>query len=343
MNNRVFYISGPRRNMIPGYWLYDYLIDDGYSVVPFYERTTSEATHSKLFRAFRYLSISFSVLRHARKNDLVLVYDNDFAGYILSFLSVIFGSPFVVLKINQMGSTKGKLLSPHTQFVAKVGFKNMYTTCNNDELGDLFSQQLHIPRSHFITVPDSISDFGADIEQIEDRSDEGYIFMGGATQRDYHLFVECARHLPKYQFMAVTFESYKDYFINAPTNLKVIYNLPEKQFYEKIAHSSLVFVPLTGDLQGGQMVLFQAALLGKAIVTTENLAIHTYFDSSSVALIPIGNVEKAVDVLQSLMSNSETRKKRGTNAYKSIKRFTTEAIYRQYKEKLFPLSEIHHK
>lgn len=335
MSKRVFYISGPQRNLQPGYWLYDYLKSDGYFIISYYNRKDDNEVITKYIRFKRLLFNSLSVLFRARKEDMILVYDHDYSGYVLSFLIWLFRPYLTVLKINQMGGNKSHLFPTHLRFLASRGFKNMYTTCNNKKIGSLFSKELKIPQTHFIPIPDSISDFGSELLSIKDKEEENYIFMGGATHRDYALFVECARHMPEYNFVAVTFEKYKSYFEAAPRNVKVFYGLLEKDFYKMIAHSNVVFVPLTNDLQGGQMVIFQAALLGKAIVTTQNEAIGTYFDENDIVVISIGSLKEATDNLQRLMSDKKQRITLGTSANEAIRKFTTEEIYKQYKQLLF--------
>lgn len=335
MCRRIFYISGPKRNLQSGYWLFDSLKKDGYEIIPYFNRKDDQEKITSYIRFKRLFFNSLSVVFKARFGDMILVYDHDYSGYVLSFLISWFKPYLTVLKINQMGGNKKHLLPFHLKVLAKRGFRNMYTTCNNSTIGLLFSRELNIPISHFIPIPDSISDFGKDILSIKNKTERNYIFMGGATHRDYALFVECAKRLPQYEFIAVTFSKYKHCFEAAPKNVKVIYGLSEMDFYEMIAHSNIVFVPLTNDLQGGQMVIFQAALLGKPIITTQNEAIGTYFDEDSITLMQIGDVDAAVRYLQMFMCDAKLRIMQGRNAHDVIRKFTTEEIYKQYKQLLF--------
>nr|WP_315199400.1 hypothetical protein [uncultured Flavobacterium sp.] len=234
-----------------------------------------------------------------------------------------------------MANNEESLYSPIKRYFVRRAYQQIYTTVNNQKISDIFSSFLNISKSHFIPIPDSLSNFGWDISRITDKEDHGYIFMGGATHRDYSLFIEVAKRLPKYHFVAVTFESYKDIFKNAPLNVKVKYGMKENEFYQVIANSSLVFVPILNNMQGGQLVLFQGALLEKSLVTTENIAIHTYFNEKSVKLIPIGDTNMAVKIIIELMGNCKVRQERGKAAYNDIIKFTPEKIYEQYKQKLF--------
>lgn len=335
MSNNLIFISGPQRNMLPGYWLYDFLVKDGYNIIPFYMRKDDREKRGKFTVFYRIIKMIFYVLFNATRDDLILVYDNDSTGIYLGLALSIFRPSLIVHKINCMANSRERLYSPLKRPLVRKAYTHIYTTVNNENISSLYANFFNIDKSHFIPVPDSLSDFGQEIMNIKDREDKGYIFMGGATHRDYHLFIKVARLLPQYKFVAITFEKYKKIFSNAPSNIEVLYSLPENKFYEVIAHSSVVFIPLDNDLQGGQMVLFQGALLEKPLVSTDNTAIHTYFDDTSIKIMQIGDVEAAVEILAEMMGDITLREKRGKAAYSTIIKFTPEEIYKQYRSKLF--------
>lgn len=335
MKRRVIYITGPRRNTIPGYWLYDNLVKDGYEVKPFYMRKDDTEKGNKILYYSNLSRIAIYVIFKVTKRDLLLTYDNDTTAIYLSLIISLFRPSLIMHKINCMAGKKGQLYSPYKRFFVKKAYEKIYTTVNNDILAREFSTFLEIPLSHFIPIPDSISDYGEVLCKIKDRSPHGYIFSGGASNRDYPLLLECARKLPHRHFLVVTFKDFQSVFKNAPSNVEIIYGLPEIEFYKKIAHSSLVFVPLNNNLQGGQMVVFQGALLEKPIITTDSIAIKTYFKEQSISLVPIGNTDIAIEKIEELMSNKELCDKKGKAAAKDINRFTTDFIYNQYRTKLF--------
>lgn len=332
---KLFYISGPKKNVTSGYWLYNQLQEDFDAVKALYIRENDVISPWR--QRFNMFKVIFITLFTANKDDLILVYDNDTTGIYLGLLLHIFRPKLFVHKINAMANTKGQLYSTFKKFFVRMAYKNIVTTVNNEDIANLYASFLNLPKRHFVPIPDSISDFGNKILKIANMSDEGYVFMGGATHRDYELFVEVARHLPQYQFVAVTFERYKHYFDNATKNVVVLYNLKEDDFYQKIANSSMVYVPLTNDMQGGQLVVMQGALLKKPIITTDTMAIHSYFSDTSAFFLGIGDLNKSIKVISTLMENKVLREEFGNKAFKDVSRFTTEAIYEQYKEKLFSI------
>lgn len=333
---RVFFISGPKKNVVNGYWLYDKLKEDFQNVFPFYIR--KDNADSSMKRLFNQLKIIFIVLFKAKSDDKIIVYDNDTTGLYIALALSFFRPHLIVYKINAMANSSSKLYSPLKRFFVRRAYKRIFTTVNNQDIADLYSKFLNLPMAHFIPIPDSISDFGKDIETLKDTKEQGYIFMGGATHRDYALFVDVARSLPQYQFVAVTFEQYKSSFKDAPSNVQVYYGLSEMDFYQKIANCNIVFIPLNNDMQGGQLVVMQGALLHKPIITTETVAVHTYFDRNTAYLMPIGDKAGSINIIQELMGNSILRKAMGDKAYRQIAKFTVDSIYEQYKKKLFVIT-----
>lgn len=333
--SKCYIISGPKKNLIKGYWLYDFLEADGYEMKPFWMRLNDEEKYQKIKWILRLTKAIICILFKADTDDLIVVYDNDTSGVYLGLILSIFRPSLFVCKINCMANTSGALYSPLKAVFVRQGYKNIYTTVNNKEIAALFSSFLHLPETHFIPIPDSISDFGKAITEISNTSEKGYIFMGGNTHRDYNLFMDVAKELPQYEFVAIASSLYKKVLDNAPDNVSVYYSIPERDFYQFVANCSIVFIPLKNDLQGGQLVLFEGALLHKPLITTETIAIHTYFDDENIIVVPIGDKDLCVSKIQELMENKLMRTKMGNKAYDQIIKFTPEHIYRQYKNKLF--------
>ena len=321
--------------MQPGYWLYDYLISDGHHIKPFYMRKSDTEKISFFKKQWRRYKAVFSILFNARNNDLILVYDCDTEGIYIGLFISFFRPSLMVYKINCMAASKGNLYSPFKRLLVRQAYTHIITSVNNEKIAQLFSEFLNLPISHFIPIPDSISDFGKEILSMEPEEEIYDVFMGGNTHRDYTLFVEAAKRLPQYRFHAVTTRLHESIFNNKTANLSVEYSLPEREFYKRIAQSKIVFVPLTTDVQGGQMVLFQGALLKKALVSTRSETINTYFDARAIILLEIGDVERSVLEIMNLMDDAEKRKDLGEQSYLQISRFTTSSIYNEYKTKLF--------
>ena len=331
---KLYYIVGPSNHAVSGYWLYDHLLSDGYDIQTYYLRKNDKENYLKVKSPFRLLLIICRLLFSAKKQDKILVYDNDTTGIYIGLAISILRPSLIVMKINCMANSKERLYSPLKRIFVRRAYKHIYTTVNNQTIADIFSNFLDLPSSHFIPVPDSLANLGEEISKISDFEDKNYIFMGGASNRDFSLFVEVAKQLPQYKFIAVTFEKYKHIFLDAPTNVEVKYGIPVEQFLQILANASLLFIPLINNMQGGQLVIFQGALSQKPILTTDTVAIHTYFTDSSISLIPMGDLDSAVEKVNSLMEDEERRKLLGQAAYNQILKFTPKKIYNEYRTKL---------
>lgn len=155
------------------------------------------------------------------------------------------------------------------------------------------------------------------------------IFLwGGNTRRDYGMLVRLAKKRPDYQFLVITNNSYKYVFEDKPDNINLYYNISGDDFYQKLAHCRMCFIPLTSDLQGGQIVLFGAALLRKPIVTTKSSAISSYFDESNSFLIPVGDDNLAECYIDKIINSSKAEIDSMTSsAYDSVKRYDADSTY----------------
>lgn len=90
-------------------------------------------------------------------------------------------------------------------------------------------------------------------------------------------------------------------------------------------YKSMIFV-LSSDYEGQSNALLEAMAIGMPCITTNCSGINEIIDNTNGILISQNNVEELVDALVKLINNREIRSVIGSNARKSMNRFTVEEI-----------------
>ena len=123
------------------------------------------------------------------------------------------------------------------------------------------------------------------------KTDGGYVFCGGNSERDWNLMYAVAEKLPQVQFVFVmsgaTFEHYKDRRLS---NVCLYDKMPLNEFMDKIYHSSMVCFPLSTEAPAGLTVMISAAVNGKLIMMTDTPVTRGYINDEFGVLLQ-NNVE----------------------------------------------------
>ena len=85
---KIYYLSGPHINVEDGYWLYDQLIKDGFSVKSYY---LYRYGHSRDFSTrIHHFTRAIKLLLSSKKDDMVLLYDVTSEFIIVGLLMAVF-------------------------------------------------------------------------------------------------------------------------------------------------------------------------------------------------------------------------------------------------------------
>lgn len=326
MSEHLYYVVGPDEHAASEYWLHAFLRKEGYQVIAYHKRRQGQ-TLSRLADIIASLRILFSVLVESSRDARIVYYDITSDALYMGLALRILHMRRRVLLVNFMGSDSMESYSKIKRMLIRAAFGQITATVNNRKLADAYSLGLDLAQSKFIVMPDSTADFGEFLLEWKDISDGGYVFMGGNTRRDFSLFLETARGLPNIPFVLVTSRANTDRVKGAPANVLIHYDLSFADFIRMIANCRFLFIPLSSDAQGGQLVLFQGALLQKALITTDNVAIHTFFDQDSAILVPIGDREFSIESVERLYWDDDEIRRRGLEAYRRIVALSPERLY----------------
>jgi len=121
------------------------------------------------------------------------------------------------------------------------------------------------------------------------QSDDGGIFAGGFSNRDYDLLLEAAEPLAAPLVIVASQRNQ----IRPPgrPSTRILRDLPETEFEGLLARSTVVAMPLRGTGEAcGQSVLLRVLRLGKPLVATRHEAIEAYLGEDYPGFVPHDDV-----------------------------------------------------
>lgn len=136
--------------------------------------------------------------------------------------------------------------------------------------------------------------------------EEGYLFTGGYTNRDYDLILECAKKNPKIKFMVVVSKLNKNINkMSLPDNVIMKEEVDYLTFKKLMYNSMAVIVPLKEDVgASGQMLCIGAMKMTKPIIYTNISSINYYFKENECGIpYEIGDVTSLNQAIEKLFSN----------------------------------------
>lgn len=153
--------------------------------------------------------------------------------------------------------------------------------------------------------------------------DDGYIFTGGYTNRDYSLMLQLAKRMPKRRFLFVASKLNKG-LNNLPSNVELKRDVSPQEFGKLMEGASIVVVPLKEDVgSSGQMLCIQSMRYHKPIVYTDVSSINYYFTKTSGIPYEMGSLDSLQKAVSTLYADEESARKMGDNAYNESLKYTS--------------------
>lgn len=137
-------------------------------------------------------------------------------------------------------------------------------------------------------------------------TDEGFIFTGGYSNRDYDLLLSAASEVPAPLVIVASSRNQ----INAPVgaNTTIHRDLPEGEFETLLARSRLVAMPLKSQGEAcGQSVLLRVLRNGKPLVATRHESIEEYLGAGYPGFVDHDDVTAMRDTLRRALDDDEFR------------------------------------
>jgi glycosyltransferase involved in cell wall biosynthesis len=169
---------------------------------------------------------------------------------------------------------------------------------------DDFSRSFGVPKTKFIFAPyhTTITDFEFEIK------DDGYVFSGGNSDRDYRTLIEAVRGLDIPLFIASSdqrlFEG-----IDIPSNVTVK-SISDLEFRQKMASSRMTVVPIRKGLlrSPGQQTILNSMAMGKPTIVVGPRDAEDYMtDGVSGVTVEYEDVSALKNAIEKLFYSDELR------------------------------------
>jgi len=287
-----------------------------------------------MYRMRRELLWAWRLFRLSRKYDVILT-GSDRIGLFFGVAQRIFRRrrvPHIFLDflINVSG---GKFEGAIRRLFYRLAVNGAsYTLVQRTCEVEAYSRALNLPASRFCFVPYHTTVFDAGLEVRND----GYIFAGGDSDRDYPLLIEAVRELP-YRVIIAALRRHHFANIKIPENVEIV-TVKGTEFLDLAARASLIVVPLKKLPQhvGGEQTYANAMTMGKAVIVTDMDASDYIESGKSGILTPAGDARTLRQAIQKVMEDHEYAHGMGQRAKEASAKFAPERFF----EAVFRLCDV---
>jgi glycosyltransferase involved in cell wall biosynthesis len=184
-------------------------------------------------------------------------------------------------------------------------------------------QHLGLPASRFDYVPFKINRL--DLVERTTPTDEGYVFCGGKTRRDFDTFIAAVEQLPyPVRIVTTSNEDIREHgsFLAddrpMPPNVKVVrLDGSAQPFIDQVAASRLVVLPIKPDICGvGIGVYILGMALGKCVVITEGPTTTYDLTDDLAVMVPPEDPVALREAIRRVYTDDALRSRLGENAYR---------------------------
>lgn len=161
----------------------------------------------------------------------------------------------------------------------------------------------------------------------ENLKDNGYVFCGGRTNRDFDTVLEAAAALGVRTVLVVGEETRFQRAV--PDCVTVHRNIPAAQFQSLIEEARIIVIALQRpDISSGQVVLMQAMRCAKPVVVSATAGIDDYVaDGIDAMLFEPGSAQELAARLRTLIANPQLRRAMGAAAGATYERKFNSAAF----------------
>ena len=239
---------------------------------------------SSKYKWIAWLKGASSAICKSSSND-TLIFWYDFQGIISFWICRLLFMKRRIIILNLLLKNKPTLKNKMVSYLYKSALQstNLEATVTSMEYGKALNHQLGIRKSY--TLLHDVYPFSEE-EEREYKDCGNKVFCGGNNGRDWELIIKIGQSMPDVQFTLVMPDSaWKHYSkMTLPENIHIFNNVRLAEFNKLLQESSIVVLPLNTDAPAGLIVIFQAALQQKPIITTSTPVTKEYIDEKSGVL-----------------------------------------------------------
>ena len=270
-------------------------------------------------RVLRYLSGVVTVLRLSGSGDTIVCW-YDAQAVVCWWLCDLLHMKRRIICINlllkQKSTWKNRLVS--RLYKRALTSNNFKASVTSRFYGEWLNQKLGI-NVEYTLLHDVYHDY-YEIPQLKE-NEKDIVFCGGCYGRDWPLMMEVVKAMPETKFcLVMTAEMEKRHFSKVnrqyPKNVKILTDIPYKQFMYCLCQSRIVCMPLDSEAPQGLIVMFEAAANDKLILTSDTPTTQEYFDKSQ----RLGkDVSEWCEAINYYLAHIEERKEKAIEFHQFLK------------------------
>lgn len=185
-----------------------------------------------------------------------------------------------------------------------------------------FQELYRLPAEKFQYIPFKVNSW--EKVQVASISDEGYIFVGGRSRRDFRTLFEAVRDLP-YPVKVLTAHE-PDLTphgsslagLTPPPNVEILYDDSDAGvFVNLMARSRMVVLPIVkSPIQAGIGVYLLGMALRKCVIISEALGVSDVLLDNQACIVAPGDVRMLRDAIERLWNDTPAREQYAEKGYR---------------------------
>lgn len=196
----------------------------------------------------------------------------------------------------------------------------------SDSERNYLAEVFHAQRQQLKTIP-----FYTEEADFIGPNPKGYIFAAGRMERDFITLVQALQQ-SNLQAIIVADESQQPVLEPLKAaNVKILYNIPKKEYHQLLQEARLVVVPLyKGAASRGQVVILEAMKYGKPVVCSRVDGTVDYIkDGETGLLVTPENTSQLRSVLDRYFEDIPELNRLGKNAFEAQRTYFSPAVFHQ--------------
>jgi glycosyltransferase involved in cell wall biosynthesis len=180
-----------------------------------------------------------------------------------------------------------------------------------------------IPREKFQYIPFKINSW--ELVQAARTSDEGYIFVGGRSRRDFRTLFEAVQELPfPVKILTASTPELNPHGstldgLTPPANVEICYQDADAELFVRLAaNSRMVVLPILKDsgIQAGISVYLMGMALRKCVVISEAAGVGDVLLDGQACIVPPGDAQALREAIDRLWRDDALREKYAEAGYR---------------------------
>lgn len=286
---------------------------EGYESIPVgVEKTLSilsrRGIKGKMLRLYLELKQIICTLHKSKKDDVILVWGHQ-ESLIINMISKFYGGGERLILMNFLTpKTTNKII----MYITKKALCNKKNTIVVNSLESIaqYKATYNLKEgeyARFAYLPDVYDDADLAINPQSRHIEERYFFTGGMAFRDWKLVCEVARKCPNERFVCCALkEDFECQVQNVPQNVCVYFDIPSDKYYNLMANSYCVLLPLRENMVAGLINILKAIKMGIICYVTRTEATKKYYskENQQYTIEQQANVEQWIEKIKKVSAMS---------------------------------------